>query len=126
MPSTWYWFGKYGSCKSGVSGFFLHGVREPLKSGSVLEGPESPRCGTMKVKPGLQWRPQDAGNARTVRHLLRRDAYMELCRSKSETYIADVRNNFICFFLSKLVLILVFIVCFPIRVCHPIKFTLIY
>lgn len=45
-------------------------------------------CESMKVKPGLWWKPQVVGDARAVRHLSRR-AIQTAQQPKRKMYVAD-------------------------------------
>ena len=51
------------------------------------QGPEKPLCGTVKVKPGLLWRPRDVGNNRDVEYFLRGAAEREWNQPKGENYV---------------------------------------
>ena len=51
-------------------------------------GPERPLCEAVKMKPGLPWRPQDIGDARAARCLLRsyregveREKFVTVCKA---------------------------------------------
>lgn len=46
--------------------------------------PEMPLHKSVKVKPGMQWRPQDSEDARAMRFLARRGAYREWNQPKRE------------------------------------------
>lgn len=60
---TW----QYQSCGSGLPPW----LEKPLRPG-MWQG--SPRVGAVTEKPGLYWRPQDDGDARTMGYLPRRAA----------------------------------------------------
>lgn len=44
---------------------------------SLHKFPDRSLCETVKMKSGWQWRPQDVGDAKAMRHLPRIDAFRE-------------------------------------------------
>lgn len=55
---------------------------------SLHGGPERPLHEAVKEKPGLYWRPQDAGDDRAVGYLPRSGAYSEWNQFKREKCVA--------------------------------------
>lgn len=55
---------------------------------SLHESPEKSFCNFRKVKPRMQWSPQDTGKAQTMRHLPRKAAYREWSKTMTEIYSA--------------------------------------
>lgn len=58
-----------------------------LAGESLHEGPETPLCEVVKIKPGLQWRCRDVRGVRALGYLLRRAAHREWNQPKSEKYV---------------------------------------
>lgn len=58
---------------------------------SLRGGPERPLCDAAKVKPELQWRPEDVRDAIVVGSLPRRAAYGKWRHLRRQTCIAGSR-----------------------------------
>lgn len=99
---TWYWFCRHEECKSCGSngGFHTDFIRRSRKadknmteSQSLPQAPEMLMHEAMKVKPELQWRPQEFRDARNKKYLPMKASVRVWTQSKREAMWTATSND---------------------------------